>query len=790
MFQKGQQIGGYILISRLGKGGFGEVWLAEKRSQFVTKKVAVKLPLDEQVNFEAIKHEATLWEQASGHPNVLPIIDADVYDGQVVIVSEYADGGSLYDRLKAEGKLPVKLAVEMTVGILNGLEFLHHKRIIHRDIKPQNILLQGNTPRLADFGISRAMQTAAVSSSIIGTDAYMSPEAFEGKRSVQTDIWAVGVVLYQLLTGILPFPQEHPTERMFAILMKDFEFPTNDTPRELQTIIRTALAKNPDERFQSASAMQEDLRDFLHSASPPAKTALAPPPTIESVKPVIEQSYSLPQMSEQNVVPDTIQIAPQTFAQASQAQTIAFKAADPPPAQNNITSSLLKPVAIITLALVLLAGISIAGYFVYQKVSQRSQANSNENDFFGANKTKDNLFSGLSKEEMELLLEDANPLMLKQMKEDPKIKKQQIESLRQVFTLANQAIKDGLANDVKTKKELENIRIELIAGNYDKEVNKDKGSMPPFSLIGEDRIKKFWEEAKREAEFKEYLDLKAALARESGQMEKDRALTEEDIKQAKDYFAKTRISYTEAQEKGKTLSEKFLRKNEVSVKLQQAQFLARRYSTEFLAGKIVVTDEDVQKYIAEHPELNTKGAKKAKANEVLQRLKNGEDFAKLAKEFSEDPGSKDKGGLYEDVTEGSMDKTFESAALALQPGQMTADLVETSFGYHIIKLVSKGQAKDPSGQIKQTYSLRHILFSTMLKDPENPLGWDLPVKDYVKQKLEAEKEKQVLDKLVADNPVTIAEDFPIRDVTDEEIRKYQQQMPQTTTPQSNSNVKK
>src|SRR6185369_7524943 len=107
MFNEGEKIGSYTLIRKLGKGGFGEVWLAEKRSQFVTKKVAVKLPLDEQVNFDAIRQEAGLWEQASGHPNVLPIIDADVVDGQVLIVSEYADGGSLADRLKREGKLPL-----------------------------------------------------------------------------------------------------------------------------------------------------------------------------------------------------------------------------------------------------------------------------------------------------------------------------------------------------------------------------------------------------------------------------------------------------------------------------------------------------------------------------------------------------------------------------------------------------------------------------------------------------------------------------------------------------------
>src|ERR1044071_9906316 len=144
MFHEGRQIGSYTLLRKLGKGGFGEVWLAEKSSQFVTKRVAVKLPLDEQVNFDAIRQEATLWEQASGHPNVLPIIDADVYDEQVVIVSEYADGGSLADKIKRDGRLPLEQAVEMTIGILSGLEFLHSRQIIHRDIKPQNILLQGN----------------------------------------------------------------------------------------------------------------------------------------------------------------------------------------------------------------------------------------------------------------------------------------------------------------------------------------------------------------------------------------------------------------------------------------------------------------------------------------------------------------------------------------------------------------------------------------------------------------------------------------------------------------------
>src|SRR5215469_15958999 len=103
MFRSGDNIGPYTLVRQLGRGGFGIVWLAERRTTITTTEFALKLALDEYPDLDAIRQEANLWKQAVGHPNVLPIIEADVYDGYVVIVSEYAPGGSLEDRLNRHG---------------------------------------------------------------------------------------------------------------------------------------------------------------------------------------------------------------------------------------------------------------------------------------------------------------------------------------------------------------------------------------------------------------------------------------------------------------------------------------------------------------------------------------------------------------------------------------------------------------------------------------------------------------------------------------------------------------
>ncbi|MGQ9895987.1 MAG: serine/threonine-protein kinase [Acidobacteriota bacterium] len=171
---------------------------------------------------EAIRKEASVWAQASGHPNVLPLIEADIYGGQVVIVSEYAPDGSLADWLARKGGVvSLSEASKVVDGILAGLEHLHARHIVHRDLKPANILLQGEPPRLGDFGIARVLRATSHTGSIAGTPAYMPPEAFDGIRTEQGDLWAAGVVFQQLITGGLPFPQLDFTSLMAAIVTRE-----------------------------------------------------------------------------------------------------------------------------------------------------------------------------------------------------------------------------------------------------------------------------------------------------------------------------------------------------------------------------------------------------------------------------------------------------------------------------------------------------------------------------------------------------------------------------------------
>jgi formylglycine-generating enzyme required for sulfatase activity len=267
MLEKGKKVGEYILLEKLGAGGFGEVWKAEKRTELSVSYFALKFfrPKDDDtIDLEIVKKEIQTWQNLSGLPNVISVIEANKFEDYVFIVSEFAEGGSLEKWLKANnGKAnSLEEAVVITRHILQGLEGMHGEGFVHRDLKPANVLLKRNTFYLADFGISRQMKTHSKTNSTAGTYEFMPPEAFEKSPSVtpQTDIWAVGAILQVLLTGQLPFPQDEIPSLITAILMSEPEPLPASVPPALREIVKRSLQKKRGDRFQTAREMHEALK--------------------------------------------------------------------------------------------------------------------------------------------------------------------------------------------------------------------------------------------------------------------------------------------------------------------------------------------------------------------------------------------------------------------------------------------------------------------------------------------------------------------------------------------------
>jgi parvulin-like peptidyl-prolyl isomerase len=379
-------------------------------------------------------------------------------------------------------------------------------------------------------------------------------------------------------------------------------------------------------------------------------------------------------------------------------------------------------------------------------------------------------FNVITRQEVELLIADvakSKPEIVKGFEDDPELKKGQLDNLKQLLSFATQAQTDGLANDPTNKQELENIRAEVTAVNYDREVNKDKAA-EPFSSITDARVKEFWSKggAAREAEFKRFVDAKITLLKPNDASGGDRQISDDERAQAREFFAKIAILNVDYRQKtaARLLPAVLAKRVALQVKLQQAQFLARLFA-EKLAVRSAATDTEVAAYIAGHPELDD-SKKRDTAESVLKRARSGEDFAKLANEFTEDPGNigegdKRNGGLYADVPEGMMIPAFERAALALEPGAVAPALVQTEYGYHIIKLERKSMVAGEGGKQSLKYDVRHILIATGYKDPADPSGRSVPVKTYARTQVAAEKEQRLIDKIVADAKVSVPDDFSL-----------------------------
>lgn len=272
MIMKGQKISDrYQIIKSIGEGGMANVYLAY--DTILDRNVAVKVLRGDLANDEKFvrrfQREA-LSASSLSNPNIVEVYDVGEDNGEYYIVMEYVEGKHLKALLKKRGKLTVPEVIDITLQITNGLSVAHDSYIIHRDIKPQNILiLENGMIKITDFGIAVAMNATQLTqtNSVMGSVHYLPPEQASGKgATLQSDIYSIGILMYELLTGKLPFRGDNAVEIALKHLkepMPSIRDEIPDIPQSVENIILKATAKNPKNRYSDAREMHEDLKTCL-----------------------------------------------------------------------------------------------------------------------------------------------------------------------------------------------------------------------------------------------------------------------------------------------------------------------------------------------------------------------------------------------------------------------------------------------------------------------------------------------------------------------------------------------
>lgn len=353
----------------------------------------------------------------------------------------------------------------------------------------------------------------------------------------------------------------------------------------------------------------------------------------------------------------------------------------------------------------------------------------------------------LSAEDMALIAEDQSPQFRARLATDEATRKSFADDLHKLLAVAEEARAKGIANKPDVKRQLDLVRAVVVAENYFKTQNVG----PAGPNISEPEVDEFFKQPVNQAKFDQFInDAKTKNPQLAGGQ-----ISDEQIKQVKRQLGQVLIGEQRAIAAGADKK----RSVDLQVKLEQSRILAQTYAQEQLKDKMTATDQEIDDYLKQHPELDAK-QNRSKAEEVLKRVRAGEDFAKLAKEFSTDPGSKEKGGDLGWFGHGQMVPEFEQAAFALKPGQVS-ELVETKFGYHIIKLDErKTEKKD--GKDEEQLHARHILIGESAGEGANPFAPPQSGKDKARAAVEQEKQKKVLDDIVKRSHVTVAENYQVK----------------------------
>ncbi|HZP47365.1 MAG TPA: protein kinase [Vicinamibacterales bacterium] len=275
MFFRGQIIGKYKILSTIGSGGFGTVYLAE--DTWIDKKVALKVPHKQGVDFGELLREPRLLASLN-HPNIVTILTAEKQENVFFIVMEFVPGETLESIIVRDGALDLARALDYTCQIANAVDHAHKNGVLHRDLRPSNVLVADRgLLKVADFGTSRFLEIAAHGTTVIGSPPYMAPEQFHGKAVFASDLYSLGVTMYQMLTGALPYDTPSPADLdrlMSGELLTSPKVKNPKIPKALSDIVMKAMAPQIHERYQRAHELLDDVL-AVHGAAAPRRTPRA-----------------------------------------------------------------------------------------------------------------------------------------------------------------------------------------------------------------------------------------------------------------------------------------------------------------------------------------------------------------------------------------------------------------------------------------------------------------------------------------------------------------------------------